>query len=225
MNKVAIVLGTSSSIGSAVVKSLLRRGFLVFGGSRTESEIDHDNFIDIELDITKKNHIHNFLEEVSKETEVVDLMINLINLCEMASTSDTNDLDLTSHFNVNVLGYFNFLKAFEPLVLAEETYIINVFSLSGKNYYPNTLAYSVSEHAKKALTKIFEKEWKKYDIRFTQIFTGAIDTDFWDDYPEADKTQMMSVQDFTYYIDMLLDAPVHIQLPELTFTHKSSFID
>lgn len=225
MKKVAIVLGTSSGIGKAVAASLLSKDYIVYGGSRSESSIDHDNFIDIELDITQKDHIENFINEVKSETEVVDLLVNGVGLCEMSSFEESTDLDLRMHLETNVIGYFNFLKRFEPLILAEETHIINLFSLSAKAYYQNTVSYASSEHAKKAMLKVLEKEWQKYDIRFSNFFIGAVDTPVWESASLDEKQKMLSLSDFLYMFQCVLNAPATIKFPELTFLHRDSLID
>lgn len=225
MNKVAIVIGTSSGLGLACASSLLERGFLVYGGSRSESPIEHENFIDLEVDLTQENQVKNFISEVKAETEVVDVLVNAAGMCEMNAATETTSLDLRMHLETNVIGYFNLLKAFEPLVLSDETHIINLFSISAKNYYPNTGAYAASEFAKKGLLGVLEKEWKKYQIRFTSLFIGAVDTPLWQEYPEIETSQMLSIEEFSYMFNLVIDSPVNIQFPDLTFLHKDGFID
>ncbi len=225
MNKVAIVLGTSSGLGLACASSLLERGFLVFGGSRSESPIDHDNFIDLEVDITQESQIKAFIAEVKAETEVVDVLVNAAGLCELNSLDETKRLDLRMHLETNVIGYFNFLKYFEPLILAEETHIINLFSISAKRFFPNTIAYSTAEFSKKGMLGVLEKEWLKYQIRFSNLFIGAVDTPLWDDYPEIETDQMLSIDDFEYMFSTIVDAPATIKFPEITFLHKDGFLD
>ena len=225
MNKVAIVLGTSSGLGLACASSLLERGFLVFGGSRSESPIDHDNFIDLEVDITQESQIKAFIAEVKAETEVVDVLVNAAGLCELNSLDETKSLDLRMHLETNVIGYFNFLKYFEPLILAEETHLINLFSISAKRFFPNTIAYSTAEFSKKGMLGVLEKEWLKYQIRFSNLFIGAVDTPLWDDYPEIETDQMLSIDDFEYMFSTIVDAPATIKFPEITFLHKDGFLD
>ena len=225
MNKVAIVLGTSSGLGLASAKSLLERGFLVFGGSRSESPIEHDNFIDLELDITQENQIKNFIYEVKQETEVVDLLINAAGVCEMNSFDDSTALDFRMHFETNVIGYFNFLKQFEPLILAEETHIINLFSISAKASFPNTMAFTSSEHSKKAMIQTLQKEWVKYQIRFSNLYIGAVDTPLWEEYSEIDTRSMLSIEEFLYILNTIISAPSSIQFPDMTFLHRDGFIE
>jgi NAD(P)-dependent dehydrogenase (short-subunit alcohol dehydrogenase family) len=224
-NKVAIVIGTSSGLGLACASSLLERGFLVFGGSRTESPIVHDNFVDLEIDITQENQIKRFMDEVKAESEVVDILVNAAGMCDMNAASETTSLDMRMHLETNVIGSFNILKYFEPLVLSEETHIVNLFSISAKSFFPNTASYTTSEHAKKALMSTIEKEWKKYQIRFSNLFIGAVDTPLWEDYPEIDTTKMLTIEDFSYIFNSIVDAPSNIQFPDLTFLHRDGFLD
>lgn len=224
-NKIAIVLGTSSGLGLACASSLLDRGFLVYGASRSESSLEHPNFIDIEMDLTQEGQIKSFISEVKTETEVVDVLVNSIGHCDMGAFGDTSSLDMRMHLETNVVGHFNFYKYFEPLILSGSTHIINLFSISAKSFFPNTVAYTSSEHAKLGLVKTLEKEWKKYQIRFSNLFIGAVDTPLWEEYPEIETDKMLSIEDFSYMFEMLIDAPAHIQFPDLTFLHEDGFIE
>ena len=225
MNKVAIVLGTSSGLGLACASSLLERGFLVFGGSRSESPLEHENFIDLELGITQEAQIKNFIAEVKAESEVVDVLVNAAGMCEMGPADESTNLDLRMHLETNVIGGFSFLKYFETLILSEETHIINLFSISAKSFFSNTLSYTTSEFAKKAMIGVLEKEWKKYQIRFSNLYIGAVDTPLWEDYPDIDTTKMLKIDDFIYVFNALVDAPEHIQFPDITFLHQEGFLD
>lgn len=225
MDKVAVVLGTSSGLGLASAASLLEKGYIVFGGSRSESPLDHDQFIDVEVDLTQEHQIKNFISEIQAETEVVDLVVNTAGMCEMSSFKETKSLDLRMHLETNVIGTYNFFKYFEPLILTGETHIINVFSISAKNFFPNTLAYTSSEFAKNGLLGVLAKEWRKYEIRFTNFYMGAVNTPLWDDYSEVDTSKMLEISDFTYMFNLAVDSPSHIQFPEITFLHRDGFID
>jgi NAD(P)-dependent dehydrogenase (short-subunit alcohol dehydrogenase family) len=86
--KVAVITGTSSGLGLAMATTCLERGFLVFGGSRTESPIVHENFIDLELDIRSEKSVIEFFSEIAKETEVVDVLINNAGICGMNSFAE-----------------------------------------------------------------------------------------------------------------------------------------
>lgn len=223
--KIAVITGTSSGLGLEMTRSLLERGFIVFGGSRSETPIDHKNFIDLELDIRKESSVINFYKEIAKETEVIDLLVNNAGICDMGSFSEIQTEDFVNHFSTNTLGTFYLLKYFEPFILSEESQVINVQSISAKFSYPNTASYTMSEQGKRGLLTVVEKEFKKYKVRFQNIFVGAINTELWADYEEIEADRMLSTDDFLYVFDCIIDAPATLQFPDITFLHKDGFLD
>lgn len=224
-DKVAVITGTSSGLGLEMARSLLERDFLVFGGSRSETPIDHDNFIDLSLDIRKENSVIEFYREIAKETEVIDVLINNAGICEMGPFAEAETEDFVNHFSTNTLGTFYLLKYFEPFILSEESQVINIQSISAKYTYPNTASYTMSEQGKRGLLNVIEKEFKKYKVRFQNLFIGAVNTELWADYEEVDVENMLSTQDFLYVFDSIIDAPSNIQFPDLTFLHKDGYLD
>lgn len=224
-DKIAVITGTSSGLGMAMATSLLERGFLVFGGSRTESEIDHENFVDLELDIRNEQSVINFYREIAKETEVVDVLINNAGICEMGSFADSTSKDIVDHFETNLLGPYLIYKYFEPFIISEETSIFNIQSISAKYSYPNTISYSMSEQGKKGMISVILKEWSRYKIRQSNFYVGAIETPLWDDYDEVDTDKMLSTEDFIYVFNMILNSPEHIQFPDITFLHRDGFLE
>ena len=53
MEKCALVTGSSSGLGLEISKFLIDSGYTVFGGSRSGTELEHENFYDVELDISR----------------------------------------------------------------------------------------------------------------------------------------------------------------------------
>ena len=127
--------------------------------------------------------------------------------------------------DLNKITSNSFLKKFESLFLTQETHLFNIYSISAKSYYPNTVSYTTSEYAKKAMIGVIEKEWSKYGIRFSNFYVGAIDTPLWEDYSEMDKDKMLTITEFIYMFNSVVDAPKNIKFSELTFLNKDSFID
>ena len=106
-----------------------------------------------------------------------------------------------------------------------ETHIFNLFSISSKATFVNTLAHTTSENAKKAMLSVFEKEWAKYQLRFTNFFLGAVKTPMWGEYQNVEEDKMLSTTDFIYLFNTILSAPEHIKFPDITMIHKESFIE
>lgn len=204
--------------------SLLHKGYLVFGGSRSESSIDHPSFIDLELDVRSEASVTKFFKEVSNETEVVDLLVNNAGICEMASLQETNSKTFADHFATNTLGTFNMLKGFENFIIEEESYVINVLSTASLEAYPATGAYTAVEMAKKGLSEVVEKEWEKYHIRFTNLILGAVNTPLWDDYDDIDPEQMLSIEQVMEAFNFLIASSSESKVAQLLIQPKKSFL-
>ena len=76
MERTALVTGSSSGLGLEISKYLLENGYTVFGGSRSGTEIDHDNFYDVELDITSEDSVIEFFEPIREFTPTLNLVVN-----------------------------------------------------------------------------------------------------------------------------------------------------
>ena len=90
MEKCALVTGSSSGLGLEISKFLINSGYTVFGGSRSGTELEHENFYDVELDLTSEDSVEEFFETVREFTSKLDLIVNNAGICEMASLADTS---------------------------------------------------------------------------------------------------------------------------------------
>ncbi|MCO4753993.1 MAG: SDR family NAD(P)-dependent oxidoreductase [Bacteriovoracaceae bacterium] len=222
--KVAIVTGSSSGLGEAICRSLLNKDYLVFGGSRSESAILHNNFIDLELDVRSEASVKSFYNEVSKETEVVDVFVNNAGICEMTSLDETSSKDFANHFATNVLGSFHMFKGFEPFIIEDETFILNILSTASLEAYPGTSSYTTNESAKKSLVDVIEKEWSRFHLRFTNLILGAVNTPIWSDYEDVDFEQMLSIPQVMEAVNFLLTSSPESKVAQLVLQSRKSFI-
>ncbi len=83
MEKCAIVTGSSSGLGLEITRSLLAGGFTVFGGSRSGTEIEENNFYDVELDLTSEESVIEFYETVRDFSDGIQLLVNNAGICEI----------------------------------------------------------------------------------------------------------------------------------------------
>lgn len=211
-------------MGEAISESLLAKNYLVFGGSRTSSSIDHPNFFDLELDIRREASVSSFYREVASETEVVDLLVNNAGICEMSSFQETSSLDFANHFSTNTLGAFHMLKGFEPFIIEDESYVINVLATAALEAYAGTSAYTSAEMAKKGMLEVVEKEWSKFHLRFTNFILGAVHTPLWDDYEDVDRDQMLSIEQVMEVFNLLLATSPDSKVAQVLLQPRKSFL-
>lgn len=226
MDKCAIITGSSSGLGLEITKSLLFSGYTVFGGSRSGTELEHDNFYDVELDITSAESVEEFFETVREFTDQVHIVVNNAGLCEMQSLSETSTESFELHLATNTLGPFLLFQGLESFLIKDETHIISILSTAAHYGYPNVAAYNASKFGQLGLIQSLKKEWKDYKVRFTNLFPGAIDTPLWDKVgTKFSRDKMLKTSDFMTVFNFIVHAPPTIQFPEMTFLHKDGFLE
>lgn len=226
MEKCALITGSSSGLGLEITKSLLFSGYTVFGGSRSGTDLEHDNFYDVELDITSSESVDEFFETVREFTDQVHLVVNNAGLCEMQSLSETSTESFELHLATNTLGPFLLFQGLESFLIKDETHIISILSTAAHYGYPNVAAYNASKFGQLGLIESLKKEWKDYKVRFTNLFPGAIDTPLWDKVgTKFSRDKMLKTSDFMTVFNFIVHAPSTIQFPEMTFLHKDGFLE
>lgn len=224
--KYALVTGSSSGLGLEITKSLINSGFTVFGGSRSGTDIEHENFYDVELDISSEESVEEFFETVREFTDKIHLVVNNAGICEMASVSDMNVEMFEQHLATNTIGPFLLFQGLESFIVKNETHIISILSTASQYGYPNVSAYNASKFGQLGLIQSLKKEWKDYKLRFTNLFPGAIDTPLWDKMgTKFSRDKMLKSDDFMNVFNFVVHAPSTIQFPEITFLHKEGYLE
>ncbi len=226
MEKCALVTGSSSGLGLEITKSLIESGYTVFGGSRSGTEFEHENFYDVELDITSEESVEEFFETIREYTSRLDLIVNNAGICEMSPLSETTLEQFESHLATNTIGPFLLFKHIESFLIKNETHIISILSTAAQYGYPNVSAYNASKFGQLGLIESLKKEWVEHKIRFTNLLPGAIDTPLWDKMgSKFSRSKMLGISDFMSVFQFVVNAPSTIQFPELTFLHREGFLE
>lgn len=221
-HKVAVVTGVSSGLGEAMVSSLLDRQYLVYGLSRSGLELEHPNYTDIQGDIQDESAVEEFANLVDDEVGDVELIINNAGICPMGNISDTSSEDFLNTYKTNTLGAFHIFKHFENLIIEDKTHIINVLSVAAQKAFPAMAAYCASKYALQGLIDVCEQEWRKYNIRFTNLYPGAIDTPLWQKLDfDVPSEKILSIDDFMNIFEMVMDSPAHMKFSGVSFMPKS----
>jgi NAD(P)-dependent dehydrogenase (short-subunit alcohol dehydrogenase family) len=226
MEKCALVTGSSSGLGLEISRYLIESGYIVFGGSRSGTDFEHENFYDVELDITSEESVEEFFETIREFSPHLDLVVNNAGICEMSSVAETTLSQFEAHLATNTVGPFLLFKYLEPFLIKDTTHIISILSTAAHYGYPNVSAYNASKFGQLGLLESLKKEWKDYKLRFTNLFPGAINTPLWDKMGSRfSRDKMLSPSDFMNVFRFVVEAPPTLQFPELTFLHKDGFIE
>jgi NAD(P)-dependent dehydrogenase (short-subunit alcohol dehydrogenase family) len=226
MEKCAIITGSSSGLGLEITKSLLSSGHTVFGGSRSGTNIEHDKFYDLELDISSRKSVEDFFETINDFTQTIDVVVSNAGICEMSPLTEMSSEAFEQHLAINTLGPFLLFQGLEPFIKKNETHIISILSTAAHYGYPNVAAYNASKFGQLGLIESLKKEWKDYKLRFTNLFPGAIDTPLWDKMGTTfPRHKMLQIDEFMSVFNFIIDAPSSIQFPAITFLHKDGYLE
>lgn len=226
MEKCALVTGSSSGLGLEITKSLLDQGYIVFGGSRSGTEIEHDNFYDVELDISSEESVEEFFETIREYASEIHVVVNNAGICEMSSIADMTPESFEEHLAINTLGPFLLFKNLESFLVKNETHIISILSTAAQYGYPNVSAYNASKFGQLGFLQSLKKEWKDYKLRFTNLYPGAIDTPLWDKMgTKFSREKMLKPAEFMTVFNFIVNAPSTIQFPEITFLHREGYLE
>ena len=226
MDKFALITGSSSGLGLEISKYLVNCGYTVFGGSRSGTDFEHENFYDVELDLTSEESVQEFFETIREFTPTLSLVINNAGICEMTPFGETSLQQFEAHLAVNTVGPFILFMHLEAFLIKHETHIISILSTAAQYGYPNVSAYNASKFGQLGMLLSLKKEWKDYKIRFTNMFPGAIDTPLWDKMgTKFSRDKMLKVHEFMSVLGFVVSAPPNIQFAELTFLHREGFLE
>lgn len=224
-NLTALVTGASSGIGFETCQYLLEEGYTVFGASRSGSPIDHDNYIDIEIDIGREKQVEEMFSEISEQCDGLHLVVQAAGYFDLGPVVEMESKDFKEHLEVNTLGPFHIFKHSFDMIIPGETHFVTVLSVAAQKGFANVSAYCASKFALKGLVESLKEEWDEKKVRLTNLYPGPIDTPMWDDvmddFDEFDRGSMLNLDDFVSVLDMVVKSAPHIQFPELTFLHQS----
>lgn len=202
-DKIAIVTGASSDIGTAIVKRFVEEGaHVVLVGRRidalkkTSSAIKNGDkqTVTIPCDITDEAQVIQTVDQVFDHYGRIDILVNNaatindpIHFHEMSDSAWTNLID------INMIGTFKMTKAVLNRMLEKKSgSIINIGSISSERAIPKVhlTVYCATKAAINMFTKGIAVEYARKNIRCNCINPGIINAGMikpYLEYPEAKK--------------------------------------
>jgi len=187
--KTAIVSGGSKGIGKAIAMKLAQAGANVVICSRkkenldiavNEAESNGLTLIPIECNTSNKESIKSVVDHTIEKFDRVDVLVNNAAANPYyGPILNSEDSHWDKIFDVNVKGYFNFVKACSKTMIANNSgKIINVASIAAKTPLEGLGVYNISKAAVVMLTKVLAKELGEHNINVNTLAPGLIKTDF-----------------------------------------------
>jgi len=185
---VAIITGSSRSIGAAAAKRLAADGAKVVinfvhnepAAAAVVNEINANRegaAISVKADVGTIAGGQHLLDETVKHFGKVDILVLNAGIMGSKLLSDVDEEFFDSHFNINVKGPFFLAKATAPLLKAGGRIIFFSSSLTkASSVLPNALTYVASKGAIEQISRVLAKDLGARGITVNTVSPGPIDT-------------------------------------------------
>jgi len=187
-NKVAVVTGSSRSIGRSIALALARRGCAVtINYSKSRDEADEvvnsirqmgGKAIAVKCDVSKREEVENLFTATVDAFGKVDILVNNAGIAFGGSLLETTDEVWDKQMAVNLKGVF-LCSQVAARYMVERNYgkIVNISSNSGFGIaMDGETSYAVSKAGVIQLTKSSAYDLGKNNINVNCVAPGAVDT-------------------------------------------------
>jgi len=65
---------------------------------------------------------------------------------------------------------------------------------------------------------------KKYQVQFTSVFLGPVNTPIWEDFDEVEADKMIQVEELASFLKYVLSKSQVLNIDEITLNNKYSLI-
>nr|WGN91633.1 3-oxoacyl-ACP reductase [Aeromonas sobria] len=179
MNKVALVTGCSTGIGSEIVKILIERGYKVIATyNNTIPNYRDERVLYRQLDITDKFACEQLLEDLKSLLLTPDILINNAGVVNDSMFHKMEYSDWYEVINVNLLSLFNLTQPiFSAMRNKNYGRIVNISSVNAKKGQIGQANYCAAKAGILGFTKALALEGARFGITVNAISPGYTDTD------------------------------------------------
>ncbi len=199
-DKVSLITGGAAGIGMATAERFAEEGARVIicdvdqkTGESAAENIGH-NAEFYRVDVTDKNAVKKWIEDVSAKCGRIDVLINnagilrdslLVKIKEGALVKQMSEDDFDLVIAVNLKGVFNCSQAVAPVMIRQKTgVILNATSIVGIDGNLGQTNYVATKAGVIGMTKVWARELGRYNIRVNAVAPGFTATDILTSMPD-----------------------------------------
>lgn len=178
--KVVLITGASSGIGSATAEHLVSRGYRVFGTARSPQRTATPSGVSLlPLDVTVASSVSRAVQTVLDAAGRIDVLVNNAGLGVFGAFEETSIEQAQGLFDTNVFGVIRTSQAVLPHMRARRSgLIVNVSSVQGFIPAPYAAIYSSTKHALEGLSESLDHEVRQFGIRVVLVEPAFTRTGF-----------------------------------------------
>jgi 3-oxoacyl-[acyl-carrier protein] reductase len=190
-----VITGTRKGIGKFLAEKYLSDGHRIFGCSRGDGSIEHENYIHFNVDVTDENQVKKFSSEVHKHTDHIDAVINNAGGASMNHFLLTPGETAERIMKLNYMGSYYCSRAFVGLLKkSEHPRIVNFSTVGVPLNLEGEIVYVASKAALEAFSKVLAKELAQFKITVNCIGPTPVKTDLIAKVPQDKLDGLLSLQ-------------------------------
>ena len=233
-DQIVLIVGGSGGIGQASADLFAKAGAKVVLAARNREKAEekakeiNDNggeaFV-IDVDVTDLASVSNMAREVEEDLGQIDVLVNAFGLGLIQPLLDIKPDDAKEVFDVNVYGTFLVTQAVVRYMATNKKGRVIMFpGILGKSVMKNTSVYSASKYAITGFTKALVEEQRRGNVKFSLLYLGGVDTDFWDN-PKVDmrvqRDKMLTPEEVAKAVFYAASQPAQSVLNEIVIQPES----
>lgn len=178
-----VLTGTSKGIGRALINFFLERGdtVLALSSNPEATPVLHPKLQYIKVDFANMQTVFEAAQEIKKNTQRVDILINNAATLINKPFSSISISDFENSYRINVEAPFFLTQQLTELMGgATCSHIVNISSMGGfmgSAKFAGLSVYSSSKGALATLTECLAEELKEKNIRCNCLCLGAVQTE------------------------------------------------
>lgn len=185
-SRLVLVTGSGSGIGRATALAFAREGAALVLCDVNEAGLAETaaaaralgSTVDARrVDVSKRDEMRAFADDVHRDHEAVDVLVNNAGVALAAKVADTSLEDWEWILSINLWGVIHGVHFFVPKMARRgRGHVVNVSSVAGLVAAEPLAAYSTSKFAVVGLSEALRDELAPQGIGVTVICPGVIDT-------------------------------------------------
>jgi len=222
-NKVAVVTGASSGLGASFSQALINDGATVYGLARSEDKLKNlldrlgDSFRPIQLDVTKRDAIDQWVDDTFTDTGAPDILINNAGVGYFGNVDELPVEEWETMVNTNLNGVFYLTRKLVPLMkkLEHNSHIINIASIAATLGNPKLSGYNATKYGLRGFSDALFKELRYDGIKVTCLLPGSIKTSFFDTVDIDTHANMMDAEEVAEVVVQILETSDNFLINEI----------
>jgi NAD(P)-dependent dehydrogenase (short-subunit alcohol dehydrogenase family) len=177
-DKIIIITGGASGIGSGIAKAMVKEGAIVTivdidekNGKEMEKELQafSPQSMFLQANLMDRENLGQIITKVTERYGKLDVLVNNAQASKQATIENTTQADLDLSFGTGFYPTFYLMKAALPYLKITKGSVINFASGAGLNGHETQGAYAAAKEAIRGISRVAANEWGKFGINVNLI--------------------------------------------------------